>query len=149
MQCWSPAMAYCILMNTKIGERMIFSILYCSFLHARYSLIWSIILKNTYFLLDIQNLRKFTILQVIDWFRLWLLIVPFTLHWSWNYKGSNYSSSEVENISSHWLVGKMATTSPTNIRRKYSWWWDSHICPKNSKWLKENLSGKLFFKYLQ
>ncbi|TVU46031.1 hypothetical protein EJB05_05548 [Eragrostis curvula] len=34
----------------------------------------------------------------------------------------------------------MATTSPTNIRRKYSWWWDSHICPKNSKWLKENLS---------
>ncbi|XP_062215118.1 protein NETWORKED 1A-like [Phragmites australis] len=34
----------------------------------------------------------------------------------------------------------MATTSPTNTRRKYSWWWDSHICPKNSKWLKENLS---------
>ncbi|KAK3146676.1 hypothetical protein QOZ80_3BG0270020 [Eleusine coracana subsp. coracana] len=34
----------------------------------------------------------------------------------------------------------MASTSPTNIRRKYSWWWDSHICPKNSKWLKENLS---------
>ncbi|CAM0949034.1 unnamed protein product [Alopecurus aequalis] len=24
--------------------------------------------------------------------------------------------------------------------RKYSWWWDSHICPKNSKWLQENLS---------
>ncbi|KAF8683144.1 hypothetical protein HU200_045004 [Digitaria exilis] len=38
----------------------------------------------------------------------------------------------------------MATTSPTNTRRKYSWWWDSHICPKNSKWLQENLSGKLF-----
>ncbi|KAG2536481.1 hypothetical protein PVAP13_9NG174892 [Panicum virgatum] len=34
----------------------------------------------------------------------------------------------------------MATTSPTNTRRKYSWWWDSHICPKNSKWLQENLS---------
>ncbi|CAN6310114.1 unnamed protein product [Urochloa humidicola] len=34
----------------------------------------------------------------------------------------------------------MATTSPTNTRRKYSWWWDSHISPKNSKWLQENLS---------
>ncbi|OEL31355.1 Protein NETWORKED 1C [Dichanthelium oligosanthes] len=34
----------------------------------------------------------------------------------------------------------MAMTSPTNTRRKYSWWWDSHICPKNSKWLQENLS---------
>ncbi|XP_021770312.1 protein NETWORKED 1D-like [Chenopodium quinoa] len=22
----------------------------------------------------------------------------------------------------------------------YSWWWDSHISPKNSKWLKENLT---------
>jgi hypothetical protein len=38
----------------------------------------------------------------------------------------------------------MAATSPNNIRRKYSWWWDSHICPKNSKWLQENLSGELF-----
>ncbi|CAN6304253.1 unnamed protein product [Urochloa humidicola] len=34
----------------------------------------------------------------------------------------------------------MATTSPTNTRRKYSWWWASHISPKNSKWLQENLS---------
>ncbi|CAN6287458.1 unnamed protein product [Urochloa humidicola] len=34
----------------------------------------------------------------------------------------------------------MAMTSPTNTRRKYSWWWDSHISPKNSKWLQENLS---------
>ncbi|MCO5609953.1 hypothetical protein L7F22_064188 [Adiantum nelumboides] len=24
--------------------------------------------------------------------------------------------------------------------RSHSWWWDSHICPKNSKWLQENLS---------
>uniref|UniRef100_A0A0E0KGM1 NAB domain-containing protein n=1 Tax=Oryza punctata TaxID=4537 RepID=A0A0E0KGM1_ORYPU len=31
-------------------------------------------------------------------------------------------------------------TSPTNTRRKYSWWWNSHICPKNSKWLQENLT---------
>ncbi|KAL5210727.1 hypothetical protein ABZP36_006350 [Zizania latifolia] len=34
----------------------------------------------------------------------------------------------------------MAPTSPTNTRRKYSWWWNSHICPKNSKWLQENLT---------
>ncbi|KAL6637250.1 hypothetical protein ACP70R_024822 [Stipagrostis hirtigluma subsp. patula] len=34
----------------------------------------------------------------------------------------------------------MSATSPTNTRRKYSWWWASHICPKNSKWLQENLS---------
>ncbi|XP_071737009.1 protein NETWORKED 1B-like [Rutidosis leptorrhynchoides] len=25
-------------------------------------------------------------------------------------------------------------------RRLYSWWWDSHITPKNSKWLLENLT---------
>uniref|UniRef100_A0ACD5YL87 Uncharacterized protein n=1 Tax=Avena sativa TaxID=4498 RepID=A0ACD5YL87_AVESA len=30
--------------------------------------------------------------------------------------------------------------SPNNPMHKYSWWWDSHICPKNSKWLQENLS---------
>ncbi|KAI3805329.1 hypothetical protein L1987_27607 [Smallanthus sonchifolius] len=25
-------------------------------------------------------------------------------------------------------------------RRLYSWWWDRHISPKNSKWLQENLT---------
>ncbi|KAK1428573.1 hypothetical protein QVD17_17411 [Tagetes erecta] len=25
-------------------------------------------------------------------------------------------------------------------KRRYSWWWDSHISPKNSKWLQENLT---------
>lgn len=25
-------------------------------------------------------------------------------------------------------------------RRLYSWWWDSHISPKNSKWLQDNLT---------
>ncbi|KAG7644888.1 Protein NETWORKED 1D [Arabidopsis thaliana] len=24
--------------------------------------------------------------------------------------------------------------------KRYSWWWDSHISPKNSKWLQENLT---------
>ncbi|XP_057821293.2 protein NETWORKED 1D [Cryptomeria japonica] len=24
--------------------------------------------------------------------------------------------------------------------RRYSWWWDSHLSPKNSKWLQENLT---------
>ncbi|KAK7277619.1 hypothetical protein RJT34_22634 [Clitoria ternatea] len=34
----------------------------------------------------------------------------------------------------------MATLSHANSRRMYSWWWDSHISPKNSKWLQENLT---------
>uniref|UniRef100_A0ACD5X2D8 Uncharacterized protein n=2 Tax=Avena sativa TaxID=4498 RepID=A0ACD5X2D8_AVESA len=48
----------------------------------------------------------------------------------------------------------MAATSPTNVKRKYSWWWDSHICPKNSKWLQENLEDmdskiKLMIKIIE
>ncbi|XP_058001088.1 protein NETWORKED 1A isoform X2 [Hevea brasiliensis] len=34
----------------------------------------------------------------------------------------------------------MATLSHSESRRLYSWWWDSHNCPKNSKWLQENLT---------
>ncbi|KAG4928072.1 hypothetical protein JHK85_054558 [Glycine max] len=34
----------------------------------------------------------------------------------------------------------MATLSHADSRRMYSWWWDSHISPKNSKWLQENLT---------
>ncbi|CBI26294.3 unnamed protein product, partial [Vitis vinifera] len=34
----------------------------------------------------------------------------------------------------------MATLSHSDSRRRYSWWWDSHISPKNSKWLQENLT---------
>ncbi|GER34259.1 kinase interacting family protein [Striga asiatica] len=34
----------------------------------------------------------------------------------------------------------MTTLSQSESRRKYSWWWDSHISPKNSKWLQENLT---------
>ncbi|KAL8548240.1 hypothetical protein ACS0TY_007531 [Phlomoides rotata] len=34
----------------------------------------------------------------------------------------------------------MAKLSHTDSRRMYSWWWDSHISPKNSKWLQENLT---------
>lgn len=30
--------------------------------------------------------------------------------------------------------------SHTDSRRMYSWWWDSHISPKNSKWLQQNLT---------
>ncbi|CAN4092907.1 unnamed protein product [Withania somnifera] len=33
----------------------------------------------------------------------------------------------------------MADLPHSDSRRKYSWWWDSHI-PKNSKWLQENLT---------
>ena len=35
----------------------------------------------------------------------------------------------------------MAARSQADSKRKYSWWWDSHISPKNSKWLQENLTG--------
>ncbi|KAF5455003.1 hypothetical protein F2P56_024622 [Juglans regia] len=34
----------------------------------------------------------------------------------------------------------MATLSHPDSKRKYSWWWGSHISPKNSKWLQENLT---------
>ncbi|KAG8658681.1 hypothetical protein MANES_03G174800v8 [Manihot esculenta] len=35
----------------------------------------------------------------------------------------------------------MATLSHSESKRLYSWWWDSHNSPKNSKWLQENLTG--------
>ncbi|KAK4786114.1 hypothetical protein SAY86_002803 [Trapa natans] len=34
----------------------------------------------------------------------------------------------------------MAKPVHADSGRMYSWWWDSHISPKNSKWLQENLS---------
>ncbi|KAL9690578.1 hypothetical protein QQ045_010982 [Rhodiola kirilowii] len=34
----------------------------------------------------------------------------------------------------------MSTVVHSNSKRMYSWWWDSHISPKNSKWLLENLA---------
>ncbi|KAL7081130.1 hypothetical protein ACP275_14G020100 [Erythranthe tilingii] len=34
----------------------------------------------------------------------------------------------------------MANLSNSESRRLYSWWWDSHNTPKNSKWLQENLT---------
>ncbi|XP_076955000.1 protein NETWORKED 1A-like [Bidens hawaiensis] len=34
----------------------------------------------------------------------------------------------------------MACSLTSESRRLYSWWWDSHISPKNSKWLQENLA---------
>lgn len=38
------------------------------------------------------------------------------------------------------MAAVMASLSKAESRRMYSWWWDSHISPKNSKWLKENLT---------
>ncbi|KAF5962019.1 hypothetical protein HYC85_003228 [Camellia sinensis] len=35
----------------------------------------------------------------------------------------------------------MATMPHSESRPLYSWWWDSHNSPKNSKWLQENLKG--------
>ncbi|KVI01717.1 KIP1-like protein [Cynara cardunculus var. scolymus] len=37
--------------------------------------------------------------------------------------------------------GVMACMLNSDSRRLYSWWWDSHISPKNSKWLQENLTA--------
>ncbi|KAE9611265.1 putative transcription factor bZIP family [Lupinus albus] len=34
----------------------------------------------------------------------------------------------------------MASLLHSESRRLYSWWWDSHNSPKNSKWLQENLT---------
>ncbi|KAK1418303.1 hypothetical protein QVD17_27446 [Tagetes erecta] len=34
----------------------------------------------------------------------------------------------------------MACVLTSESRRLYSWWWDSHIIPNNSKWLQENLA---------
>ena len=38
----------------------------------------------------------------------------------------------------------METPSASDSKRSYSWWWDSHISPKTSKWLQESLSGTFF-----
>ncbi|CAE6139806.1 unnamed protein product [Arabidopsis arenosa] len=34
----------------------------------------------------------------------------------------------------------MEIAAKSNSKRMYSWWWDSHNTPKNSKWLQENLA---------
>ncbi|MBA0762781.1 hypothetical protein Gotri_012350 [Gossypium trilobum] len=34
----------------------------------------------------------------------------------------------------------MATVKHADSKGLYSWWWNSHISPKNSKWLQENLT---------
>ncbi|KAI4373929.1 hypothetical protein MLD38_011986 [Melastoma candidum] len=34
----------------------------------------------------------------------------------------------------------MASLLRSDSRRLYSWWWSSHVNPKNSKWLQENLT---------
>ncbi|TYH57301.1 hypothetical protein ES332_D08G080000v1 [Gossypium tomentosum] len=34
----------------------------------------------------------------------------------------------------------MATVKHADSKGMYSWWWNSHISPKNSKWLQENLT---------
>lgn len=41
-----------------------------------------------------------------------------------------------------WLLiaAVMASLLHSESRRLYSWWWDSHISPRNSKWLQENLT---------
>ncbi|KAB2605359.1 CAP-Gly domain-containing linker protein 1 [Pyrus ussuriensis x Pyrus communis] len=38
------------------------------------------------------------------------------------------------------MIPDQSFTDQADSRRKYSWWWDSHISPKNSRWLQENLT---------
>ncbi|KAI4349478.1 hypothetical protein L6164_010062 [Bauhinia variegata] len=38
----------------------------------------------------------------------------------------------------------MAAASHADSKGMYSWWWNSHISPKNSKWLQENLTDMDF-----
>ncbi|KAK8956662.1 hypothetical protein KSP39_PZI000514 [Platanthera zijinensis] len=38
------------------------------------------------------------------------------------------------------MAEAMESVSCSEPKRSYSWWWDSHITPKNSKWLQENLA---------
>lgn len=45
------------------------------------------------------------------------------------------------------FVRAMATLSHSESSRLYSWWWDSHISPKSSKWLQDNLTGVYFSLY--
>ncbi|KAL0457169.1 UNVERIFIED_CONTAM: protein NETWORKED 1D, partial [Sesamum latifolium] len=49
-------------------------------------------------------------------------------------------SARSEVVEFLFFAGVMATLTHSESRRLYSWWWDSHISPKNSKWLQENLT---------
>lgn len=44
------------------------------------------------------------------------------------------------------LLKKMEVVAKSNSKRMYSWWWDSHNTPKNSKWLQDNLAGTFLVK---
>ncbi|KAK8507321.1 hypothetical protein V6N12_008662 [Hibiscus sabdariffa] len=54
------------------------------------------------------------------------------------YKDQAFAKSKL--IALLFFAGIMATLSHSESRRLYSWWWDSHISPKNSKWLQDNLT---------
>ncbi|KAK4434047.1 protein NETWORKED 1A [Sesamum alatum] len=55
-------------------------------------------------------------------------------HWN---KGLVFPRSK--GVAFLFFAGVMATLLHSESRRLYSWWWDSHNTPKNSKWLQENL----------
>ncbi|KAH0458144.1 hypothetical protein IEQ34_013459 [Dendrobium chrysotoxum] len=39
------------------------------------------------------------------------------------------------------MAETMESATCSEANRSYSWWWDSHTTPKNSKWLQENLTN--------
>lgn len=53
----------------------------------------------------------------------------------------NHTFGKSEQIFWLFLAGIMASSMlHGESRRLYSWWWDSHISPKNSRWLQDNLT---------
>lgn len=50
----------------------------------------------------------------------------------WHQQETQWQSQHIE--TTHRTMKKSDST------RSHSWWWDSHVSPKNSRWLQENLS---------
>ncbi|KAG6394904.1 hypothetical protein SASPL_145495 [Salvia splendens] len=49
-------------------------------------------------------------------------------------------SKRTKGVAILFFAGVMANVSHSESRRLYSWWWDSHNTPKNSKWLQQNIT---------
>ena len=84
---------------------------------------------------------------ISNWQFSWGICSALTLAWIHClnfYLNKDRNLSRSEQIGLVFLAGLMAALFHTESRRLYSWWWDSHNSPKNSKWLQENLTGIAF-----
>jgi hypothetical protein len=68
-----------------------------------------------------------------------LLSGSVLVEFHWIFLGSSYFDIRRDTVG---VV--MAALSHSDSNKKYSWWWDSHNSPKNSKWLQENLTGNAY-----